>query len=52
VRECVLSRRAFAEAGLLANVELGSRVAEHFTELASSLGPDDVWTALAARSVE
>jgi hypothetical protein len=44
--------RAFGEAGLLADVDLGSRVAEHFTELVSSLGPDDVWTALAARSVE
>lgn len=39
--------RTFGEAGLLADVDLGSRVAEHFTELASSLGPDDVWAALA-----
>ena len=44
--------RAFAEADLLANVELGSRVAEHFAELASSLGQDDVWTALASKPVE
>lgn len=44
--------RAFGEAGLLADVDVGGRVAEHFTELASSLGLDDVWAALAARSAE